>query len=147
MRWGKLVNDIRRKDLTDWKEHFSSVVHYPVRSWVEFGETRTESWITAPGDCLYCKKKVEIPVEAPLLQAPHQRGGMRRNSMGAEGTNWRAEQPVVSRIHTSLSWAPCPDSPLSVGDDNRIDLPPSISPPLRNSQPETILEQRGAIIH
>ena len=146
MRWGKLVNDIRGKDVTDWKEHFSSAAHYPIRRWVEFGETRTESGITIPGACLYCKKKVKIPAEVPWLQAPHHCGGRRRNSMGAEGNHWLVDSSAVTPIPTSLSWTPCPDSPLSVGDDLRVDLPPSFSPPLRSSQPESILEHRAATI-
>ena len=140
------MNDSRGKDLTDWKEHFSSAVQYPIRSWLEFGATRTESGINTHGACLYCKKKVQIPAEVPLLQAPQQCGGRRRNSVGTEGNQWRAEQPTVARLPTSLSWAPCPDSLLPVGGGGRIDFPPPMAPPLRNPLPETALANRQTII-
>ena len=57
MRWGKLVDDSRPKDTEDREGHFSSVVHYQVKRWSEFGESRTETDAVAPAPCLYCKKR------------------------------------------------------------------------------------------
>ena len=116
MRWGKLVNDSRWKEVSDWREHFSSVVHYPVKSWSEFGETTTDAGVMVPAACLYCKKKVEIPAEAPLLQESHHCDGKRRNSMGTEGNQWRISDVGVGPIPNALSWTPGPDTPLSEGD-------------------------------
>ena len=145
MRWGELVNDIRWKDLADWEDHFSSLVHYPVKSWSEFGESSTDSGILAPSACLYCKSKVKIPAEVPLLHHHHQcGGGKHRNSMGTEGNQWRATDARAIPTHSAFSWAPSPDTPVSEGDDCNVDPPPLFAPPLQNCLPESVLPHRSA---
>merc|ERR1712112_558268 len=54
MRWGKLVDDTRPKDLVDWKRSFSSVVLYPVVNWASFVQNPTETDVIAPTPCVYC---------------------------------------------------------------------------------------------
>ena len=146
MRWGKLVDDSRGKDITDWKGMFTSVVYYPVKGWSEFGEGRSSHEIISPAPCLYCKKKVEIPVEVPLLQDPHHCGGKRRNSVATEGVEWRSEDLVGHPLRSVSSWIPQPSTPLSEGEDIRLDLPPVIAPPLVNCLPETILQHRTDVL-
>ena len=146
MRWGKLVDDSRGKDTTEWENMFTTVVHYPVRGWSEFSEGTTSPEVISPAPCLYCKKKVKIPVEVPLLQDPHHCGGKRRHSVATEGVEWRTGEVVSDPIPTVSSWIPQPCTPLSDGDDLRVDLPPNFAPPLLNSLPETILQHRTDVL-
>lgn len=89
---------------------------------------------------------MEIAVEVPLLQNPTQRGGRLRNSLGTEGAQWRTEEVNVEPITQSMYWIPSPSIPLAEGDDIRIDHPPIIAPPIRNSLPGTILNHRASVI-
>lgn len=142
MRWGKLVEDSRGGDVRGWKEHFSPVARYTVESWSEFGESSTETGAIAPAPCLYCEKKVQIPVDAPLLQNVHRFGGKRRNSLGTEWYQWRSSSIGEDPLPTALSWIPSPSTPLSKGDDVRINHPPLLTPPLRDSAPGSAAKHR-----
>lgn len=104
MRWRKLVNDHRGVEVENWQSHFPSAAHYPVKSWSEFGETSTDAGIMVPAACLYCKKKVKVPVEVPLLQEGHHCGGRRRNSMGDEGLARDGSDGRVVPLPVALSW-------------------------------------------
>ena len=146
MRWGKLVDDSRGKDTANWESMFATVVHYPVKGWSEFGEGTTPYEVISPAHCLYCKKKVKIPVEVPLLQNPHNCGGKRRHSVATEGVDWRSGEAVGGPIPNSSSWVPQPCTPLSEGDDIRVDPPPTFAPPLVNSLPESILQHRAEVL-
>ena len=67
---------------------------------------------------IYCKKKVGIPVEVPLLQAESKCGGERRNSIETEGNVWRTYSAGISVEPTSLSWIPEPGSPFETDLDH-----------------------------
>ena len=95
----------------------------------------------------YCKQKAEIPVEVPLLQNDHHCGGRRRNSLGTEGYQWRTSSMVVEPVPASLSWIPSPSTPIAEGDGIRVDPPPSVAPPLRDSAPEEVLQHRMATLN
>lgn len=53
MRLGKLVDDTRPKDLTNWQTAFSSVVRYPILGWSEFVQNPTDSDVISPTPCIY----------------------------------------------------------------------------------------------
>ena len=56
MKRGKLVDEMRPKDMVAWRSSFSSIVHYPVTGWSEFTQRPTDDGIIIPTSCLYCKK-------------------------------------------------------------------------------------------
>ena len=128
MRWDKLVDDTRPKDLVDWKSAFPSVVQYQVLSRSEFTQNPTETDLIIPTPCIYCKRKVKIPVEVPLLQAESKCGGRRRKSVETKGIAWRTN-PVEFEVETgSLSWIPMPASPLLDQVERCPPPPPDIAP-------------------
>ena len=103
MRWGKLIEDTRPKYMGDWETSFSTVLHYHVKNRSDFVQFPTETDTAAPTPCVYCKKKVKIPVEAPLLQADHHCGGPKRHSIETEGVWWSPERVPYYSSGTSNS--------------------------------------------
>ena len=146
MRWGKLVEDTRPEDLIDWERPFSSLVQNPVISWAIFAQNPTETDVIVPTACVYCKEKIKIPVEIPLLQAESKCGGRRRNSIGTEGDTWRVSSANIMVVPPSLSWIPDTGSPMDSCGDLALPPPPSIAPPLINTLEETIVRHRTSTI-
>ena len=122
MRCGKLAEDNRPGDLRDWKSAFSSVVHYQVLSWAELVHHPAETDVIAPTACVYCKRKVEIPAEFPLLQVGRKCGG-RRKSVETEGTCWRVRAIDYDVEQPPLSWITRPSTPILFDEDKPAPTP------------------------
>ena len=144
MRWGKLVDDTRPKGLVGWETASSSVVHSPVLSWSEFIHHPTETDLIAPVPCIYCMRKVKIPVEVPLLQAESKCGGKRRNYIETEENARRVNSADIVVEPASLSWIPAPNSPLIDTPEQRRP-PPYIAHPLSGNRESSIRQHRDAI--
>ena len=139
------MDDARPKDLVGWNTAFSSVAHYPVLSWLGFIQNPTETDLIVHTPCVYCKKKVKIPAEAPLLQAERKCGVKRRNSIATEWNAWRAYSAEIVVEPSSLPWVPEPESPFDVAPDIRKAPPPCIAPPLLNSLESSVRKHRNAV--
>ena len=121
------------------------MVHYPVLSWAEFAQHPTEADVTVPTPCVYCKRKVELPAEVPLLHVGSKCGG-RRNSVETEGTSWRTNAIEYDVEQLSLSRIPVHVTPILFDEDKPAPTPPDIAPPLVGRQESTIAHHRANAI-
>ena len=83
-------------DLIDRVQSFSSLANYPFVSWSEFAQHPTETDVIVPTPCVYCKRKVMIPVGAPLLQ-----GG---NKCGADVSQWKQKALRGGSHRLDMKW-------------------------------------------
>lgn len=70
-RRGKVADDLRPKDMVDWRSSFSSIAHYHVKGRSELAQNPTDAGIIIPTACWYCREKVGIPAGAHFCNLAH----------------------------------------------------------------------------